>query len=85
MFNILFNYEIYGTLDRKAFIPQYKSKKAKRKKATKDDNSVLNVIKIEPKPDLFTLFKTKKNLIYFWHFVRYNFYKPKTRVIPTLE
>ncbi|XP_029036572.1 dimethyladenosine transferase 2, mitochondrial [Osmia bicornis bicornis] len=85
MFNILFNYEIYGTVDRKAFIPQYKSKEAKRKRVTKDDSSVLNVIKIEPKPDLFTLFKTKKNLIYFWHFVRYSFYKPNTRVIPTLE
>nr|XP_003702653.2 PREDICTED: dimethyladenosine transferase 2, mitochondrial [Megachile rotundata] len=85
IFNTLFNLQIFGTVDRKAFLPQHKSKNTKSSKLRTNEDCLLTVVKIEPKPDLFTLFKSRKDLIYFWHFVRHNFYKPSTKVIPTLE
>lgn len=85
IFNTLFNLQIFGTLDRQAFIPQHKSKNARGTKLLTNNDCLLAVVKIEPKSDLFIRFKSRKNLIYFWHFVRHNFYKPSSKVIPVLE
>ncbi|XP_076754005.1 mitochondrial transcription factor B2 [Xylocopa sonorina] len=87
MFHILFNYKIFGTLDRKGFIPWIRKRKANRngRNHTVDDSEMLYVVKLEPKSDLFTLFDGKENMKYFWHFIRHHFYKPSLRVIPALE
>lgn len=86
MFNTLFNYTIFGTLDRKGFLPWQKKKKIKKyHKKTEIDNNLFYVVKFEPKPDIFTLFGEKENIINFWHFIRQNLYNPTTKIIPTLE
>lgn len=85
MFNILFNYTIFGTLDRKGFLPWQKRKRLKKYKKIENDNNFFYVVKFEPKPDIFTLFGEKEHIINFWHFIRQNLYKPSTKIIPTLE
>ncbi|CAL7949585.1 unnamed protein product [Xylocopa violacea] len=87
MFHILFDYKIFGTLDRKGFIPWLKNTKAKNNNRNHivDDSKVLYVVKLEPKSNLFTLFNGKENVLYFWHFIRHHFYKPSLRVIPAME
>ncbi|XP_076656642.1 mitochondrial transcription factor B2 isoform X2 [Halictus rubicundus] len=98
MFQTIFNYHIFGKVDRKAFIPWNKGKIKKKldkhvykhsstrveQCTTNEDLSYLYVVKIEPKC------KTRvsshgKDLIYFWYFVRHNLYKPTARVIPSME
>lgn len=85
MFNTLFNYKIFGTLDKKGFLSHQRKKKLKKKCKNKEIDNFFYVVKLEPKPDIFTLFGEKENIINFWHFVRHNFYKPSSRIIPTLE
>ncbi|XP_026674294.1 dimethyladenosine transferase 2, mitochondrial isoform X2 [Ceratina calcarata] len=86
MFNILLDYKIFGTIDRRGFIPCLrKKKKVNNNKGRKTDSEMLYVVKLEPKADLLKLFDGKDSLIYFWHFVRHHFYKPSLRVIPALE
>lgn len=86
MFNTLLNYKIYGTIDRRGFIPWLRKKKtANNNNERKTDTEMLHVVKLEPKPDLLKLFGGKDSIIYFWHFVRHHFYKPSLRVIPALE
>ncbi|XP_076666330.1 mitochondrial transcription factor B2 [Andrena cerasifolii] len=91
MFQTIFNYKLFGSLERKAFLPWHRNRvmKNRRKKYAldiyTDDINSLYVVKLEPKPDLFTLFKKKQDLIHFWHFVRHNLYKPSYRVIPAME
>ncbi|XP_017790646.1 PREDICTED: dimethyladenosine transferase 2, mitochondrial [Habropoda laboriosa] len=85
MFDILFDYKILGTLDRNAFIPWEKRKLRNKSISQNYDIDVLFVTKLEPKPNLYTIFGGKNNLIHFWHFVRHHFYKPSQRVIPALE
>lgn len=80
MFQLLFNYKLLGSVDRKAFIPW-----PKYNKSTHEDYFQFYIVKFEPKPELLETFKGKNNLIYFWHFVRYNLYKKSSRVIPALE
>ncbi|XP_076637665.1 mitochondrial transcription factor B2 [Colletes latitarsis] len=86
MFQMLFNYKMFGLVDRKAFVP-WCTNKAKRKQSICDQQDIMffDVVKLEPKPDLFILFGGKQNVKNFWHFVRHNLYKPSNRVIPTLE
>lgn len=86
MFNTLFNYKVFGTLDRKGFLPWQKKKKLRKNyKHVEIDNNLYYVVKLEPKPDIFTLFGEKENIINFWHFIRHNLYKPSSKIIPTLE
>lgn len=88
MFNTLFNYTVFGTLDRKAFLPWQKIRKSNNKRKSvvlQADNELFYLVKVEPRPDLFALFGEKEHLIYFWHFVRHHLYKSSSRVIPTLE
>ncbi|XP_043793258.1 dimethyladenosine transferase 2, mitochondrial [Apis laboriosa] len=85
MFNTLFNYKIFGTLDNKGFLSYQRKKKLKKNYKNKEIDDFFYVVKLEPKPDIFTLFGEKEHIINFWHFVRHNFYKPSSRIIPTLE
>ncbi|XP_068982609.1 dimethyladenosine transferase 2, mitochondrial [Bombus flavifrons] len=87
MFNVLFNSTMFGTLDRKGFLPwQQITRKLKTKKfILEDDIELLYVVKLEPNSNLLSLFGGREHLIYFWHFARHYLYKPSSRVIPTLE
>ena len=86
MFNILFNATMFGTLDRKGFLPWQQIRKVKTRTLTfEDDNQLLYVVKLEPNSNLLSLFGGREQLIYFWHFVRFCFYRPSLRIIPTLE
>ncbi|XP_054010238.1 dimethyladenosine transferase 2, mitochondrial-like isoform X1 [Hylaeus anthracinus] len=88
MFQIIFDYQMFGTLDRKAFVP-WKRKMGfqnnDKHKFYEEDSNFLYVVKLEPKPDLLKTLGGKQDLIYFWHFTRRNLYKLNNRVIPTLE
>ncbi|XP_033347694.1 dimethyladenosine transferase 2, mitochondrial [Bombus vosnesenskii] len=86
MFKILFNTTMFGTLDRKGFLPWQQVRKLKTSKfGPEDDSEVLFVVKLEPNSNLLSLFGGREHLIYFWHFVRHYLYKPSSTVIPTLE
>ncbi|KZC06217.1 Dimethyladenosine transferase 2, mitochondrial [Dufourea novaeangliae] len=92
MFQTIFNYHVFGKLDRKAFIPWNRSmtKKDLMKPETMcnidtEDISFLYLVKMEPKQEIPVVLNGKEDLFYFWHFVRQNFYKPSNRIIPTLE
>lgn len=80
MFRILFDHTVFGTLDGKGFLPWKKIKKSDI-----IDNQFFYVVKLEPKPNLLSLFGEKEGVIYFWHFIRQYFYRPTLRVIPSLE
>ncbi|XP_043255041.1 dimethyladenosine transferase 2, mitochondrial [Colletes gigas] len=86
MFQMLFNYKMFGLVDRKAFVP-WCTNKAKRTQGTCDQQDIVffHVVKLEPKPELFILFRGKQNVKNFWHFVRHNIYKPSNRIIPIME
>ncbi|CAK9822620.1 Dimethyladenosine transferase 2, mitochondrial [Anthophora retusa] len=85
MFNTLFNYKMFGTLDRNAFIP-WQKKVTVRKNTNQSRNChVLYVVKLEPKTNIHTMFGDKENLIDFWYFIRHHFYVPSQRIIPALE
>ncbi|XP_076284583.1 mitochondrial transcription factor B2 isoform X2 [Lasioglossum baleicum] len=99
MFQTIFDYHVFGKVDRKAFIPWNKGKI--KKKLTKhvhklsptrveentpdEDLSYLYVVKIEPKSKTLISTHGKEDLLYFWYFVRHNLYKPTVRVIPSME
>ncbi|XP_076234919.1 mitochondrial transcription factor B2 isoform X2 [Calliopsis andreniformis] len=88
MLKTLFNYKHFGNLDNQMFVPWLRPKRALSKKlagklSTEDMNAIY-ILKLEPKPDLYKAFNGEE-LVYFWHFVRNNFYKPHIRVIPSLE
>lgn len=86
MFKILFNFTIFGKLDKKGFLPWQQIRKSKTSKfGSKDDNQVLFVVKLEPKSNILSLFGEREHLIYFWHFVRHYLYRSSSAVIPTLE
>lgn len=86
MFNILFNFTMFGALDRQGFLPCEQMKKSRTKKVIfKEDIELFYVVKLEPKSDLLSLFGGREQLIYFWHFIRYCLYRPSSRIIPTLE
>lgn len=87
MFNILFNSTMFGTLDRKGFLPWQRIIRNLRTKKfmLEDDIQLLYVVKLEPNSNLLSLFGGREHLIYFWHFVRHHLYKPSLRVIPALE
>lgn len=86
MFNIVFNSTIFGTLDRKGFLPLQQIRKLRtRKFIPEDDIHLLYVVKLEPNSNLLSLFGGREHLIYFWHFVRHCLYQPSLKIIPTLE
>ncbi|CAK9808589.1 Dimethyladenosine transferase 2, mitochondrial [Anthophora plagiata] len=83
MFNTLFNYKMFGTLDRTAFIPW--QTKVSICKNTMQSSDMLYVVKLEPKPNIHTMFGEKENLIHFWYFIRHHFCVSSQRIIPALE
>jgi len=83
----MFNYELLGTLSRKAFIPWPKKKQHKRNSSVlsaKQNYEQLYVVKLEPKADIYTQL-SPKDWITFSYFVRHHMQKRCTRVIPALE
>ncbi|KYM97609.1 PREDICTED: dimethyladenosine transferase 2, mitochondrial isoform X2 [Cyphomyrmex costatus] len=88
MFKLMFNYELLGTLSRKAFIPwSTKKRNFKRTSAllsAKQNYNQLYVIKLEPKTDIYSQL-SPKDWITFSYFVRHHMQKRRTRVIPSLE
>lgn len=89
MFKLMFNYELLGTLNRKAFIPW--PKKKRRSTMIRDtqylwteDYEQIYVIKLEPKADLYSQL-SEKDWITFSYFVRHHMQKRRIRVIPALE
>lgn len=88
MFKLMFNYELLGTLNRKAFIP-WPRKKRQHKYGWnqlwfKQDYEQIFVIKLEPKADLYSKL-SQKDWITFSYFVKHHMQKRCTRVIPALE
>lgn len=88
MFKLMFNYELLGTLSRKAFIPWPKKKRRSMhdkcsERLERDDEQVY-VIKLEPKADLYSQL-SQKDWITFSYFVRHYMQKRCIRVIPALE
>ncbi|XP_011876361.1 PREDICTED: dimethyladenosine transferase 2, mitochondrial isoform X2 [Vollenhovia emeryi] len=88
MFKLMFNYELLGTLNRKAFIPWPKKKRQPGNNATslwlKQDYEQIYVIRLEPRADLYSEL-SRKDWITFSYFVKYHMQKRCTRVIPALE
>lgn len=93
MFQLMFNYEFLGTLNRKAFIPwakrkyQHKSRQLVTptllpKQDVQDDQ--MYVIKLEPKADLYSQL-SRKEWITFSYFVKHHMQARSNRVIPSLE
>ncbi|XP_066598237.1 dimethyladenosine transferase 2, mitochondrial [Prorops nasuta] len=87
LFQLLFNYEILGCVNRKAFFP--KTRKIYKRKIEidlyKDDDEFMYITKLEPKSNFYTDFIAQEDLKLFWLFLRHNLYSRKTRVIPELE
>jgi len=87
IFQIIFHYELLGTLDRKAFVPLPKREKKHNRMSIYNqvgDYDKMYVIKLEPKPDLYSEL-TKKDWIIFWYFIKYHMQKRTNRVISHLE
>ncbi|KYN43204.1 Dimethyladenosine transferase 2, mitochondrial [Trachymyrmex septentrionalis] len=87
MFKLMFNFELLGTLNRKAFIPWPQKKQYKRNTSNllaKQNYEQLYVIKLEPKADIYTQL-SPKDWITFSYFVRHFMHTRRTRVIPALE
>jgi len=86
MFTLMFNFELLGTLSRKAFIPWPKKKPVYKALhiSTKQDYEQMYVIKLEPKADLYSQL-SQKDWITFSYFVRHHMQRRSTRVIPALE
>ncbi|KAL0099253.1 hypothetical protein PUN28_020079 [Cardiocondyla obscurior] len=87
MFKLMFNYELLGILNRKAFIPWPKKKRIMVKKSNlwmKEDCEELYVIKLEPKADLYSEL-SQEDWITFSYFVKNHMGKRSSRVIPSLE
>lgn len=83
MFQTMFHYELLGTLDRKAFLPLPRRKKKSTIKTT-EEYEQMYLIKLEPRPDLYSQL-TEKDWIVFWYFVRHHMRKRSNRLIPDLE
>lgn len=88
MFQLLFEYEFVGEVERKHFLPWFNNAKktglvklANFKKLNKDS---LFLMKAVPRQNLFR-FCTPENLAALWYFVNQNMISRKNRVIPTLE
>lgn len=88
MFQTMFNYKLLGTLNRKAFLPwPRQNNKIKHKLArtrAKQDYEQINVIKVEPKIDLYSQLPLE-DWITFSYFVKHHMKKRSHRVIPELE
>ncbi|CAL1679509.1 unnamed protein product [Lasius platythorax] len=88
MFQTMFNYKLLGTLHRNAFLPWPKQNKKVKHISTrewaKQDYEQLNVVKVEPKVNLYSQL-SQDNWITFSYFVRHHMQKRSNRVIPELE
>ncbi|XP_072742687.1 dimethyladenosine transferase 2, mitochondrial [Anoplolepis gracilipes] len=88
MFQTMFNYELLGTLSRNAFLPwPRKNNKVKHsitRMWAKQDYEQINVVKIEPKPDLYSQL-SPEDWKTFSYFVRHHMQKRCNRMIPELE
>lgn len=88
IFQTMFDYKLLGTLNRNAFLPwPRKNNKPKHNLSrmwAKQDYEQLNVIKIEPKIDLYSQLSFQ-DWITFSYFVKHHMQKRCNRVIPELE
>lgn len=82
-FQTLFNCKYLGDIERISYIPwrKYSSKY----KSKIHDHEILNVVKIEPKADLFNNYLKLEEIIPYWYFVKYHYTEHEQRVIPELE
>lgn len=82
----MFDYQILGTLDRKAFLPWPKKKKSVKNISLemKLDYENIYVIKLEPKVDLYS-YLSQEDWITFSYFAKHHLQKRSSRVIPELE
>lgn len=89
LFQIFFNYCLLGTVSRQSFVPWQRKVHVKRRQRKRvwqeDDHSYVCVVKFEPKPDLFSKYLSKDDLVPFWHFLRHNLSTLQKKVIPELE
>lgn len=88
MFQTMFNYKLLGALNRKAFLPwPRQNNKLQHKFArmrAKQDYEQINVVKIEPKIDLYSQLSLE-DWITFSYFVRHHMQKRCNKVISELE
>ena len=91
LFQILFNYEYIGVVPRKSFLPWPQNQlsvqsSSNTQKLRNLDKEFLYIVRIEPKADLFDeRLKNKEDLLRFFFFVKHNFQRQRTRIIPELE
>nr|XP_033339269.1 dimethyladenosine transferase 2, mitochondrial [Megalopta genalis] len=100
MFQTIFDYHVFGEVDRKAFVQWTRADLEKKlarlvqkdppmtlinSECSKDVLPYLYVVKVEPKREIPVFRYGKEDLLYFWYFVRHNLYKPSMRVIPSME
>lgn len=88
LFQLLFEYEIVGEVNKKHFLPWHSLMKKKGtvklpnfRKLNKDSMFLMKAV---PRADLFR-FVTPEQLPAFWYFVYQTMVSRKSRVIPTLE
>lgn len=85
LFQTMFDYQILGTLNRKAFLPWPKKKNLQNiSLQMKLDYENIYVIKLEPKVDLYSHL-SQEDWITFSYFAKHHLQKRSSRVIPELE
>lgn len=88
LFQLLFEYEFVGKVERKHFLPWYNhAKKGVQVKLANFkmlDSDSLFLMKAVPRQNLFR-FCTPENLAALWYFVQQHMSSRKNRIIPTLE
>jgi len=88
IFQTMFDYKLLGTLNRNAFLPwPRKNNKPKYNLSriwAKQDYEQINVVKIEPRIDLYSQLSFE-DWITFSYFVKHHMQKRCNRVIPELE
>ncbi|XP_015182633.1 PREDICTED: dimethyladenosine transferase 2, mitochondrial isoform X2 [Polistes dominula] len=82
-YQTLFNCKYLGDIERMAYIPW--RKRALKRQSKMHDHEILNVVKIEPKPDLFNNYLKLEDIIPYWYFLKYHFTGIEQKIIPELE
>nr|XP_050867906.1 dimethyladenosine transferase 2, mitochondrial isoform X1 [Vespula vulgaris] len=83
MYQTLFDCKDLGNVERLSYIPWPKPSLKRNSKI--NDNTFLNVVKIEPKPYLLNNELKPNQIISYWYFVKYHLKSTSQRVIPELE